>query len=677
MVVFNNPGYYHALDQTFTPEEAEPELPIQLEDGSEWRTELGPAAVGTSANPMQNQVQSLQAKIREGASRVELEFPGAGKGSSQSPTPESYGKKERRDIRELAKATGIKTSTHATFQREGFSGFDPQRGFSNEIRYQNLKEIKKAIEFAAEATTGGAVVFHTSEFQRPISEFWGNGYAEGQPEGAKFRGFEEEKQRAVHYMVDQRTGEFVSAIRKDKRLYRPKYKRAKDFEGVVGKYDELKHAPIEPDDFVDVDGRWIDEKDQSRIFERVPVWNHEQTKFETEEYDWNRIEKETKKWNERHPEKPLRPEQYFVQIEQENRILQAKGHSLFYARQYEDEAFRAKKLKEALDFYKRLDKQLPESEKWKLMTERGYHRYGGVMQFTTNEAESIPDQIQRELKQLYDGLRHTHEASSAADAQAREQEEILNNIKPVSEYGVEQSTTGIARAGIYAYEQTLKHKKELEDPIYVAPENWRTQMYGSHPDEMITLVQKSREKMAKQLIEMRGKSEEEAKKLAAQHIKSTIDIGHLNLWRQHFVAKQGESDEARNRRFNKWAIKKTKEMIDAGIVGHVHIADNMGWDDEHLTPGEGNAPIREFVKEMEKAGIKDFIVEPGSFNPLRALPDTWRYFGSPVYAAGTPFAAPAGRWRERHFGYGGPSLYIVGAYSPSNDWKLWSEVPME
>lgn len=674
MVVFNNPGYYHALDRTFTDEEYGPEVPIELEDGTTWQTQLGPAALGTSANPMQNQVQALQAKIREGASRVELEFPGVGKGSSQSPTPESYGKKERQDIRELAKATGVKTSTHATFQMTGFSGFDPQRGFSDELRYRNVKEIKKAIEFAAEATTGGAVVFHTGEWQRPISEFWGK---KKDVYDATFEGYEEEPERAAHFMVDSRTGEFVSAIRKDKLLYRPKYYTAATYKLTkdrVGKYDPVKKGILEPDDWVDMNGNYIDPSDPNRLFERVPVWDEEHTRFEVEEYDWKRIENEVKEYNKKYG-KNLTPEQYFVQIEEENKILQAKGHSLFYAHRYNELKWQADKLREALQFYQQLDKNLPEEEKWKLMIQRGM--YGIPGQYIQTEKESIPAMLHRELKNIMDNMRHTHEASSAADAQAKERQELLKRIKPVHEYGIEKSAEGVARAGMFAYEQTEKNKKHLEEPIYVAPENWQTQMFGSHPEEMIQLIEKSREKMKEFLVQQRGKSKEEAEKLAKQHIKATIDIGHLNLWRQHFKAKPGESEEARNKRFNKWVIEKTKKMIKKGVIGHVHIADNLGWDDEHLTPGEGNAPIREFVKELEKAGFKDFIIEPGSFNPLRALPDTWRYFGSPIYAAGTPQALPMGRWREAHFGYAGPSNYIVGAYSPSNEWKLWSEVPME
>jgi sugar phosphate isomerase/epimerase len=680
MAVFNNPGYYHALDSTYAPEELGPAPPITMEDGTEWTTSLGPKELGTSANPFQHQTQGLVAKIREGASRVELEFPGAGKSSSQAPSPESYGARDRLDMRELAKVAGVKTTTHATFQRTGFSGFT-ERGFSDEARYQNLKEVRKAIEFAAEATTGGAVVFHTGEWQRPIVETWGKGKDKVHPEAA-FRGFEEEDKRAAFYLVDERTGEFVSAIRKDKELFRPKYKTAADIEKeqgrkLVGQYDGQKKGVIEPEDFVDINGKYIDEKDPNRLFERVPVWDKEHTKFEVEKYDWDKIVKETGKWNERHPEKQKTPAEMFIQIEVENQILQAKGHSLFYAQRYDEENWTAKKLREALEFYRNLDKSLPESEKWKLMTQRGLRGYLRGGEFTTPETMSIPDLLEKELKQVQDTMRPTHEASASADAQAKEREELLTNIKTVDEYGLQKSTEGIARAGLYAYEQTMKHKKELDEPVYVAPENWQAQMYGSHPDELVSLVNGARQKMAEELMKMRGKDAEEAKKIAATHIKSTIDIGHLNLWRQHFVARPGESDASRNKRFNEWAVQKTKEMIDAGIVGHVHVADNLGWDDEHLIPGEGNAPIREFVKELEKAGVKDFIIEPGSFHPVRTLPDTLRHLGSPIYAAGTPFARPMGQFWQAHFGYSAPSMYIVGAYSPSNEWRLWSEVPLE
>ncbi len=674
MAVFNSNGYYHSLDRF---EGDELQAPIEV-GGNEWKTKLGPAAIGTSANPFQHQIQALAARIREGARRVELNLPGAGKSNAQAPSAEAYGSRERQDMREMARAAGVKTSTHATFQRQGLSGLG-ERGFNDEIRYQNIKEVKKAIQFAAQATTGGAVVFHTGEWQRPISETWGAG-KDPLMKDAAFRAFDEEDKRATFYMVDKRTGNFVSAISKDKELFRPVYLTAKDLvPEKIGKIDPLKGKPLEPDDYVDVDGNWIDETKPERLFERVPKWNKDHTNFDVEPVNWDTIVEETKRYNKKNKTN-LTPEEMFVRIEVENQILQFKGSSLFYAQRYEEEKYTADKLREALAFYKQLDKNLPKEEKWKLITQRlpssnlAYRE--GVI---PGEPESIVHALERELKEISDRLRHVHEASSAADANAADRQRMLDNIVTAKEYGLKKSSQSIAELGLYAYDYTRKNKENLEDPIYIAPENWQTNQYGGHPAEMIELIKESRRVMERELMEKRGKSAREAKRLAQQHIKSTIDIGHLNLWRQHFQAKKGESEEERDKRFNKWAVAWTKKMIDEGVIGHLHIADNFGWDDEHLTPGEGNAPIREFIAELEKAGYKDFIVEPGSFNSNRAMLDAMKHIGSPIYSTFVPnmWNPRMGDVRWAHFGYGAPSNYIVGAYSPSNEWKLWSEVPLE
>lgn len=81
---------------------------------------------------------------------------------------------------------------------------------------------------------------------------------------------------------------------------------------------------------------------------------------------------------------------------------------------------------------------------------------------------------------------------------------------------------------------------------------------------------------------------------------------------------------------------------------------------------------------LEKAGFKDFITEVGSFNANTVLPDTLAELGSPVYALGRHMNPMSmGRFRQGHFGYAAPPNYIVGAYAPSNEFKLWSEVPLE
>jgi len=679
LVIFENANYYNALDRFEEQDEFAFGAPIFEGDQprkDEWHTSLGPKELGTTTNPMQDQVKALVAKIREGASKVELEFPGSGKGNSQASTPESYGKRARQDIRELTSATGIKVSTHATFSKQGFSGLDPQRGFSHEAAYQNLKEMKKAIQFAAEATTGGAVVFHTGEWARPISETWGKG-ADKKHKDVVFKGFDEEEDDATYFVVDERTGQFVSTISKNKELSRPVFKKASQTNPEkVGVYDKDKGGVIEADDYLDMDGKWIDETKTERLFEKQPEWNSKQTNFKSEILNWDNIVKETDRWNKKNANgRKLKPEEMFIKIELENQILQAKGSSLYYGHRYEQSEYAVKKIKEALDFYRKLDDNLSEDEKWKLMRKRGFNNY--AQEYASTDQESIVTFLERSLKEEQDMMRYIHEASASSDANAREREEMMKRIKSAEIVGLNRSTTNMARAGIYAMQQSQKHKKDLKEDIYIAPENWQVQQFGSHPDELIKLVQESRKKMAKELQAKYGKSEDEAKKLSANHIKSTIDIGHLNMWRQHFVAKPGESEQNRDKRFNKWAIDKTKEMIKAGIVGHLHLSDNMGFDDEHLTIGEGNTPVKEFVKAMEEAGFKDFVIEPGSYNPTSAMPDAWKYLGSNIYGVGSRMHAPFGQVRQAHFGYNAPSFYIAGAYSPSNDWKLWSEVPLE
>ena len=176
--------YYHALDRDYgyiAPADVPPEPGMPLETSG-----LGPQELGTGTNPMENQLTAFNAKIRDGASRIEFEFMGAGKTNSQQPGPETFGSKERRDMRELAEINELQTSVHAPLHTQSLAGLGEQ-GFSDQARQFAVKEIEKAIHFAAEATKGGAVVFHTSEWGRPLTDI-------RESTGDKlFRGYKEEE----------------------------------------------------------------------------------------------------------------------------------------------------------------------------------------------------------------------------------------------------------------------------------------------------------------------------------------------------------------------------------------------------------------------------------------------------------------------------------------------------
>src|SRR4030067_1028612 len=110
MVVFSD-NYYTAMDRIEPAQVIEP-IAIEDKEEVEKQSKWTPEEIGMTTNPMQNQLQSLQAKIREGAARIEFEFLGAGKSNSQQPSPEAFGKDEREAMRDLVTINDVKTSVH-------------------------------------------------------------------------------------------------------------------------------------------------------------------------------------------------------------------------------------------------------------------------------------------------------------------------------------------------------------------------------------------------------------------------------------------------------------------------------------------------------------------------------------------------------------------------------------
>jgi len=655
---FTKNNYYSAMDRLDNTEFFASNAPVELdEEGNplvpDDSLNFTPREIGTTTNPMGNTLDSLKAKIREGTSRIEFSFIGQGKGNSQQPTPESFGTREREDIRELLRANEMKTSTHASVHSQSLAGFT-QRGFNDEARSQVLNEIKKAIHFAGEATKGGAIVFHMQEWQRPLSHL-------KDKSGAKFEGYTEEDKDAVLFAVDNRTGELVSTISKNREVYRPVYLTAKDV-NKVGQKDDFGNI-LKENDWIDVHGNRIT-KDASPeiLFNRVPKFNSEKTNFEVQKLRWDDLVKETDEWNKNNPKNQRTPEEMFAILEVENRVLTAKGNSLFHAQQYEETKHSRDELLDEYKMYKEVENMTPENERWKLKS-KFLGKYRGI-----REDDNPDDFYKRQIKDIENRMRHIHEASASSDVMAKQAEETINHIESAKKYGLKRTADTIAKAAIYAMETYNRNKDKygLEDPIYLAPENWDPKMFGSHPEEYAEAIEASRKRMI-ELLKMQGRDENQAKKLAETHIKGTLDIGHLNLFREHY---KGDP-----KNFDKWILDQAKTLVEKGYVSHIHLTDNFGFDDEHLTPGQGNVPMKSFLKEMEKLGVKDLIVEPGSYNPTTAMYDTLSMVNSPVY--GISRRTRFRNVHETHFGYAAPGFFIAGSYVPSNDWRPWTDIPLE
>jgi len=260
--------------------------------------------------------------------------------------------------------------------------------------------------------------------------------------------------------------------------------------------------------------------------------------------------------------------------------------------------------------------------------------------------------------------------------QAEDQKRLGENVISAKKYAIERSTKGYALSGMHALEETKK--KNLEKPLFITMENIFPESYGGHPQELKKLVLDSRKEMVNMLKD-KGKSESEAKELAEKHIKATLDTGHLNLWRKYF--KGNDKD------FDKWLLNQTEDLAKSKIIGNVHLVDNFGYQDEHLPPGQGNTPVKEMIKILKKHGYKGaYTAECGSSATTDAsyfhgLMKTWEYLGSPVYSMGAARdGLPPMQWQNvqhSYFGQTYPPSFVFGAYAPSNEWTLWSNVPME
>ena len=673
----DRPSYFKTLDEQVPVYH---QTPANADQGV--NSGLTPHELGTTLNPMEHQLKALQAKIKEGASKVEFEFLGRGKGNSQQATPESYGKEEREMMRQLAQINKIKSSTHATPSVSGLAGFG-ENGFDKRQQHQTIKEVQRAIDFAKDATTGGAVVVHTGEWQRPVSPYYGK---QGREEQMGFSSYEGEDEKAQMFVIDGETGRLISEISKDRTVAVPKWMTAKDLGEEFGKdytgegkYIDGRPAHIAPDDYVDMYGKKIDMDEPEQLFRRVPKYVDEggDVRFEVEELDWSDLRKRKDEFNKKY-NKDLTTEKFFAQQQIDNQILQAKGGSLFHLQRYKQQKDRFEKLKQAYEYYQELDDNLPEEEKWRLTRQVG----GGLDGILPSENKQIPELLKDEMEQTELSMRHTHQSSSASDVQAKEYARRREQLKTLEEYGLEQTGQALARLADEAMtksEQARKMRNPDEDweDLYIAPENWNPQEYGSHPQELLRIVQAGREEFKKKL-ENKHKIYDKKKQdeLAKKHIKTTFDIGHLNMWRSMLERKEEESEEEFQNRFNNWVKGHLEELHQEEAIGHLHLTDNFGYDDEHLSLGQGNAPVKEFVKWMQERGYDDFIIEPGSFNPTTIMPDGWSYLG----AAPQRRFGPEGGWRSQRMAHAGlyqnPN-YIVGSYVPSNEWTLWTGVPLE
>ncbi len=619
--------------------------------------DLSIARVGTTVTEGQGAGgtfrESLTNAMRLGVRRVELALQAGG--TQPRVGAESYGKQMRQDIKDLARVNKVKIhSVHSPTQVGNISGLG-RNGFSEEQREQEINEVKKAINFAADVSEGGtSIVVHTGEFPRNISDV--NAY-EGES-GYKFEGYPGEEEKKIFSLVDERTGQVIKSIRKDIPMTIPIWKKN------------------EKGEYVDENGRPV-----SDINDMVPETDEDgAVKFK--EAHWKDIEDETRSYN--------------MLLQR----MKKEGKEIPFKKSHVSPAEYA--------YFSTLDAQEKSAQGW-----ADYHRsIISEEKKRLDELKNVPESKMRPeekalKKQLELRIKSSKETAMGQEMQAQEIRNVKRHVIPVDEYAKEKSVRSLAELGIFAYQE--EKQKKLKEPLFIAPENIFPEMgYGSHPAELMELVKDSRKKMVDLLTKPKipasssfkkngerelvdnpyyreGLSRKEAEKLAKEHIKATFDTQHLGMWYRYFE-KQGKtfsSEQERMEEFNKWYQKWVEKMQKEGIIGNVHMVDGIGRGHSHLPIGQGKHPVKTAIHKLMEMGYEGNISSEGhGEGNIRQIVQSWSELGSPIYGAELGPGGP-GRmdtWTNINHSYFDKiqsPYFVVGGYAPSNDWKLWTETPLE
>ena len=227
----------------------------------------------------------------------------------------------------------------------------------------------------------------------------------------------------------------------------------------------------------------------------------------------------------------------------------------------------------------------------------------------------------KEYQELTGRYRHLHDQQTQDLQLALDKVPAPEKFIPANNLAKEKTAETVSNV---LFESWKKYKDNT--PIMLLENYLPEGLLGSAKDLGET-VDESRNKFAQKLMKEKNVNKEEAKKIAEKLIGVTWDVGHIN-----FLRKYGYDE--------KKVLEETEKI--APYIKQVHITDNFGFNDAHLPPGMGNAPIKEemeiIAKEMKRKGLEfkkgSVIVEAGAFvgqfkeNPH---PYTLEYFESPLY----------------------------------------------
>ncbi len=357
--------------------------------------------------------------------------------------------------------------------------------------------------------------------------------------------------------------------------------------------------------------------------------------------------------------KGKKPEEFFIQEQTENQIRRLQGDKAYYDQLLEGE--------------------IMQESHYKNIVDNPNNHTAGEVESAKKMIGIIPERIK--------GFEEAIRAMKIQEKQLKDQEE---QFEPISKFALGKSTESYAQAGIWAMEESQKNKyvQQGKGSVCVGPEMGWPQYYGSHPQEWVELIKESRKKMEEKLVKEQGYDAEQAKELAKKHIKGELDTAHLGMWLQSF--KTDLPWDERVKEFKKWYKGQIEYLAEENkkydLIGGIQVVDSANGSHGHLPPGQGilGKDIFEYMKILkEKGGYKGELTSEGheeeTFGQGRILTKAWEAFGSPIgtgYWAGNQMPMFRDiRNAQAMTSYGTTGIYQ--SYVPSNDFTLWSNVPLE
>lgn len=648
-------------------------------------------------------LQHAQATIRGGAGSLQLVMT-VPHTSPIGGRFKSYGTEVRKALREIAMANQVNMSgvELPTSSMTNMSGFDMQRNrFSDEVRKDHLDEVEDAIKFVAESMGGGGVDVVSWEYDRSVNDApWNN---PDKKTGKKL--LEQPGEIETVQVVDTKTGS-IAQIRKG----------------------EIQHLPYEvpesPDDITINEKGEIEFKKITETIKGVP-------KLET--WDWKdfvkaaeMINKAAEKHNknlqkDRKPaQTSIKPETLLIQKQLEAQLKTAAGYAGHYGTQAET-YFKIFKITD--DYGKTFDPSKPQQDRVNELKQKFEEARIPIEDDTIRALASNKEKLEKFAKKNEIEYDHLHSLATGQAQQVKEIEERQRRFAAVSDYAEAKTFQTYAEAGIAAMRETHNKNTFATHPVHVGPEIGWPQYYGSHPREFVAVIMKSREKMVELMttpkqknwegkfvdgegnsVDKNGKliaeekaapntyfkpgvTKEKAEEQARTHIKGVFDTGHLGMWLRNF--RPDLPWDERKEAFNTWFKQQVEFIADVNkkedIIGGIQLVDSASGAHAHLPPGQGILPVVEAAKILkERGGFKGFIVSEGheeeKFGEGRILTKTWQKFGAHIENPYRPTGSGPMTWNAVQHSYFGKTyspMFMFGSYAPSNEFKLWSEVPLE